>query len=206
MPLHIDPHEPESWLVARVVQVLRRGGVVVLPTDTVYAFTCALSNEGGIERLYGVKGITAAKRLSILVDDIATASRFTRGITNHVFRAMKRVMPGPYTLIFQASSEVPKIMLHKRRTVGLRIPDNAIVQAVLQELGEPLLASSVRNARDEFLLDPVEIADALRGQVDLVVGGGILVNEPSTVIDLSEDTPVLVRAGKGDPAVMELLS
>lgn len=204
MPLHIDPIEPESWLVARVVQVLKRGGVVVLPTDTVYAFACALSNSDAIERLYGVKGISGAKRLSILVPDIATASRFTRGITNHVFRAMKRVLPGPYTFIFQASHEVPKIMLHKRRTVGLRIPDNPIVQAVLAELGEPLLSSSVRNAAEEFLLDPVLIADALAGQVDLVVGGGVLVNEPSTVVDLSEDEPELVRRGKGDVEALEL--
>lgn len=204
MPLHIDPVEPESWLIARVVQVLRRGGVVVLPTDTVYAFACALSNADAIERLYGVKGISGAKRLSILVPDIATASRFTRGITNHVFRVMKRVLPGPYTFIFQASHEVPKIMLHKRRTVGLRIPDNAIVQAVLAELGEPLLASSVRNTADEFLLDPIQIADTLAGQVDLVVGGGVLLNEPSTVIDLSEDEPRLVRRGKGDVDALEL--
>ncbi|HPC82461.1 MAG TPA: L-threonylcarbamoyladenylate synthase [Thermoanaerobaculaceae bacterium] len=204
MPLHIDPTEPESWLVARVVQVLKRGGVVVLPTDTVYAFACALSRADAIERLYGVKEISGAKRLSIMVPDIATASRFTRGIPNHVFRAMRRVLPGPYTFIFQASHEVPKIMLHKRRTVGLRIPDNAIVQAVLAELGEPLLASSVRNAAEEFLLDPVVIADALAGKVDLVVGGGVLVNEPSTVVDLSEDEPELVRRGKGDVEALEL--
>ncbi len=204
MPLHIDPIEPESWLVARVVQVLKRSGVVVLPTDTVYAFACALSSRSAIERLYGVKGISGTKRLSILVPDIATASRFTRGITNHLFRVMKRVLPGPYTFIFQASQEVPKIMLHKRRTVGLRIPDNAIVQAVLAELGEPLLSSSVRNTAEEFLLDPVLIADTLAGQVDLVVGGGVLVNEPSTVVDLSEDDPLLVRRGKGDVAALEL--
>lgn len=204
MPLHIDPHEPESWLIARVVQVLKRGGVVVLPTDTVYTFACALSNATAIERLYGAKGISGAKRLSILVPDIATASRFTRGIGNHVFRVMKRVLPGPYTFIFQASQEVPKIMLHKRRTVGLRISDNAIVQAVLTELGEPLLCTSVRNVANEFLLDPVQIADTVAGQVDLVVGGGVLVNEPSTVVDLSGDEPELVRRGKGDVAALEM--
>lgn len=204
MPLHIDPHEPESWLIARVVQVLKRGGVIVLPTDTVYTFACALSNVAAIEKLYGTKGISGAKRLSILVPDIATASRFTRGIGNQVFRVMKRVLPGPYTFIFQASQDVPRIMLHKRRTVGLRIPDNAIVQAVLAELGEPLLCTSVRNVANEFLLDPVQIADAVAGQVDLVVGGGVLVNEPSTVVDLSGDEPELVRRGKGDVAALEM--
>jgi len=202
--LTIDPVEPEPWLIGRVTAALRRGGLVVLPTDTVYAFACPLSNEAAIERLYDVKRLPPARRLSILVPDIAAASRYVRGIPNHVYRAMRRVLPGPYTFIFQSSNEVPRIMLHKRRTVGVRIPDSPIVLAVLAELGEPLLSTSVRNDADEWLIDPAVIAEELRGQVDLVVDGGLHAAEPSTVVDLTGDAPVLVRRGKGDPAPLEL--
>ena len=199
MLLNIDPVQPEPWLVGRVANTLRRSGVVVIPTDTVYALACGLTDPRAVERLYEVKGITPAKRLSILVPDIATASRFTRGITNSVFRAMRRVLPGPYTFIFTAGSEAPRIMLRKRRTVGIRLPDNPIALALLAEFGEPLLTTSVRGAQDEFLVDPATIDDDLGSQVDLVVGGGLLANEPSTVVDFSGPEPVIVRSGKGDP-------
>ena len=204
MLLTIDPVEPEPWLIGRVTATLRRGGLVVLPTDTVYALACPLSSETAIERLYDVKRLPPTKRLSILVPDIASASRFARGIPNQVYRVMRRVLPGPYTFIFQSSNEVPRIMLHKRRTVGLRIPDSPITLAVLADLGEPLLSTSVRNDADEWLLDPTTIEQELRGAVDLVVDGGRLAAEPSTVVDLTGDRPALVRRGKGDVAALEL--
>ncbi len=206
MLVTLDPLEPESWLVGRVTNVLRKGGLVVLPTDTVYALTCVFDNDQAIERLYSVKGIAPAKRLSVLVGDIAAAAHLTRGIANPVFRTMRRVLPGPYTFIFQAGSTVPRVMLRKRRTVGIRIPDCPITLAILAELGTPLLATSVRNAEDEWLLDPVAIEGRLRGHVDLVVDGGLLAAEPSTVVDLTGEAPVLVRAGKGDVAALELFS
>lgn len=206
MLLSIDPVEPESWLIGRVANVFRKGGLVVLPTDTVYALTCLFDDEAAIERLYAVKAIGPAKRLSILVPDIAAAARLTRGIANPVFRTMRRVLPGPYTFIFQASGDVPRAMLRKRRTVGIRIPDCPITLAILAELGTPLLATSVRNTADEWLLDPVTIEEQLRGHVDLVVDGGLLAAEPSTVVDLSADEPVLVRSGKGDVGKLEFFS
>jgi tRNA threonylcarbamoyl adenosine modification protein (Sua5/YciO/YrdC/YwlC family) len=199
----IDPVEPENWLIARAAQALRRG-VIVIPTDTVYAFACPLSHSDSIDRLYELKQITPAKRLSIMVDDIATAARFTRGISNPVFRAMRRVLPGPYTFIFQASSDVPRIMLRKRRTIGIRIPDSAIALALLEEAGEPLLLTSVRNASDGWIGDPAEIEEKLHGELECVVDGGLLTNEPSTVVDLSQDEPKLLRQGKGDVAALEL--
>jgi len=202
--LTIDPRDPEPWLAARVVNVLRRGGVVVVPTDTVYGYACLLEDGEAVRRLYQAKGITAAKRLSILVGDLATAARYAKGMTTPVFRMMKRVLPGPYTFIFQATPEVPRTMLRKRRTIGIRYPDCPILLAVLSQLGAPLLSTSVRNEADEWLLDPMEIEAKLGGSVDLVVDGGKLPNEPSTVIDLSGDEPVLVRRGKGDVAALEL--
>jgi tRNA threonylcarbamoyl adenosine modification protein (Sua5/YciO/YrdC/YwlC family) len=202
--LTIDPVEPEPWLIGRVTATLRRGGLVVLPTDTVYALACPLSSEAAIERLYDVKRLPPTRLLSILVPDIASASRYARGIPNQIYRAMRRALPGPYTFIFQSSNEVPRIMLHKRRTVGLRIPDSPIALAVLEDLGEPLLSTSVRNDADEWLLDPAAIAEDLRGRVDLVVDGGRLAADPSTVVDLTGDRPALVRRGKGDVALLEL--
>jgi tRNA threonylcarbamoyl adenosine modification protein (Sua5/YciO/YrdC/YwlC family) len=202
--LAIDPAEPEPWLIGRVTASLRRGCLVVLPTDTVYALTCPLSSDTAIERLYEAKRLPPTRRLSILVPDIATASRYARGIPNHVYRAMRRVLPGPYTFIFQSSNEVPRIMLHKRRTVGLRIPDSSIALAVLADFGEPLLSTSLRNDADEWLIDPAAIAEEMRGRADLVVDGGRLAAEPSTVVDLTGDTPKLLREGKGDVTALEL--
>jgi tRNA threonylcarbamoyl adenosine modification protein (Sua5/YciO/YrdC/YwlC family) len=202
MLLSIDPNEPEDWLVGRVAHLLRRGGVVVLPTDTVYAFACVAGNPAAVERLYRIKGITPAKPLSLLVRDIATAARFARDIPNPIFRAMRRVLPGPYTLIFQATSEVPRVMLRKRRTVGIRLPDCPILQAVLESLEEPLISTSVRNASDEWIIDPVTIDDLVGAEVEVVVDGGLLLNEPSTIVDLSGSAPVVVREGKGDPAAL----
>jgi tRNA threonylcarbamoyl adenosine modification protein (Sua5/YciO/YrdC/YwlC family) len=183
-----------------VVNTLRRGGVVVIPTDTVYAFACSLNDPDAVERLYEVKGITPSKRLSLLVPDIASAARFTRGITNPVFRAMRRVLPGPYTFIFQAGSEAPRIMLRKRRTVGIRLPDCPITLAILAEFGEALLSTSVRGSADEFVVDPATIDDEVGSQVAMVVGGGLLANEPSTIVDLTGSEPAIERVGKGDPA------
>lgn len=204
MLLTVDPREPESWLIARVANVLKRGGVVVIPTDTVYSYACLLDNPEAVERLYTAKGIAAAKRLSILVGDLATAARYAKGITTPVFRMLKRVLPGPYTFIFAATNEVPRTMLRKRRTIGIRYPDSPIALALLAQVGAPLLSSSVRNDADEWVLDPAEIEAQLGHTVDLVVDGGKLPNEPSTIVDLSGDEPVLVRQGKGEVAALEL--
>ena len=206
MLLSIDPLEPEPWLVARVVQALKRGGIVVIPTDTVYAYACSLADRDASKRLYEIKGMSFAKRLSILVPDIKTASRYARDIPNPVFRAMRRVLPGPYTLIFQASGEVPRIMLRKRRTVGIRLPDCPITLDILTALGEPLLSSSVRAGADEFVLDPVLIEEESGDELAMVVDGGQLLNEVSTVVDLSDDEPVVVREGKGNIGELDFLS
>ncbi len=204
MLLTIDPVEPQPWLVARVANLLRQNGIVVIPTDTVYGLACPISSTDAIRRLYEVKGVTAAKRMSLLVADFSTASTYARGITNQVFRMMRRILPGPYTFIFQATGDVPKIMLRKRRTIGLRFPDSAIVRALIEELGEPMLTTSVRNEEDEYVIDAATIDDQIGDQVDAVVDGGPLTNEPSTVVDLSGDEPVLVRTGKGDVDALEL--
>jgi tRNA threonylcarbamoyl adenosine modification protein (Sua5/YciO/YrdC/YwlC family) len=204
MILEIDPVEPEPWLLARATQVLREGGVVVMPTDTVYGMTCGITHHEAIRRIYKLKDMDPKKPLSILVGDMAMVGRYARGVSTPAFRLLKRVLPGPYTFIFEASPEVPKIMLRKRRTIGVRMPDNPIALALLQEMGEPLLNSSIRGPEQDFVNDPEEIDASLGDDVEMVIDGGILLPVPSTVIDLSGSEPVLLREGKGDIETLEL--
>jgi len=202
--LEIDPVEPEPWLLARAVQVLRHGGIVVMPTDTVYGLTCGITHHEAIRRIYKLKDMDPKKPLSVLVDDMSMVGRYAKGVSTPAYRLLKRVLPGPYTFIFQASPEVPKIMLRKRRTIGIRMPDNPIALALLQEMGEPLLNSSIRDPEHDFVNDPDEIERSLENDVELVIDGGILLPVPSTVVDLSGDEPVLIREGKGDVDTLEL--
>jgi tRNA threonylcarbamoyl adenosine modification protein (Sua5/YciO/YrdC/YwlC family) len=202
--VEVDPHEPEPWLIARASDQLRSGGLVVIPTDTVYGLTCGITHSEAIRRIYELKKMDAKKPLAILVPDMPTVGRFTRGVSTPVFRLLKRVLPGPYTFIFLASPEVPKIMLRKRRTIGIRMPDHPVTQALLAELDEPLLTTSIRNPDDDFVNDPGEIESRYGAKIDQVLDSGPLLPIPSTVIDLSGDQPVLVREGKGDVEVLEI--
>ena len=204
MILEIDPVEPEPWLLARAAQVLRGGGVVVMPTDTVYGMTCGITHHEAIRRIYKLKDMDPKKPLSILVGDMSMIGCYTRGVSTPAFRLLKRVLPGPYTFIFEASPEVPKIMLRKRRTVGIRMPDNPIALALLAEMGEPLLSSSIRGPEQDFVNDPEELDASLGKDVEMVIDGGILLPVPSTVVDLSGAEPVLLREGKGDVGILEL--
>ncbi len=204
MILEIDPVEPQEWLLARAAQVLRDGGIVVMPTDTVYGLTCGITRHDAIRRIYKLKDMDPKKPLSILVSNMTMVGQYARGVSTPAYRLLKRVLPGPYTFIFPASPEVPKIMLRKRRTIGIRMPDNPIALALVEEMGEPLLSSSIRDPQHEFVNDPEEIDRSLGGQVEMVIDGGILLPVPSTVVDMSEEPPILIREGKGDVATLEL--
>jgi len=204
MFLSIDPEQPQPWLVAKVVEVLRRGGVAVLPTDTVYGIACSIDQPQAIQRIYALKGLDPKKPLSLLLPDITGIAHWARAVTTPAYRLMKRVLPGPYTFILPASSEVPRIMLRWRKTIGIRVPDTPILHAILRELGQPLLTTSVRTDDDEYVNDPFALEERLGGLVDLVVDGGPLLEQPSTVVDLSGAEPELVRAGKGDVAALQL--
>jgi tRNA threonylcarbamoyl adenosine modification protein (Sua5/YciO/YrdC/YwlC family) len=202
--LEIDPVEPESWLIARASDLLRRGGIVVIPTDTVYGLTCGITHPDAIRRVYDLKKMDPKKPLSILIADLRAVGRYARGVSTPSYRLLKRVLPGAFTFIFEASSEVPKIMLRKRRTIGIRMPDHPVTQALLAELDEPLLSTSIRNPDDDFVNDPGEIEARYGGQIDMVIDSGPLLPNPSTVVDLSGSEAVLVRDGKGDVASLEL--
>jgi tRNA threonylcarbamoyl adenosine modification protein (Sua5/YciO/YrdC/YwlC family) len=200
----IDPVSPEPWLVARAAEVLRRGGVAIIPTDTVYGLACGINHGSAIKRIYELKDMDPKKPLAILVSEMTTVGQYAKGVTTPYYRLLKRVLPGPYTFIFEATSEVPKIMLRKRRTIGIRMPDNPITLELLDTLDEPLLTTSVRTPDDQWVIDPIEVESTLDHRVDVVVDGGPLVATPSTVVDLSSDVPVLVREGKGNVGALEL--
>jgi tRNA threonylcarbamoyl adenosine modification protein (Sua5/YciO/YrdC/YwlC family) len=206
MILEIDPVEPEPWLLARAAQMLRGGGIVVMPTDTVYGLTCGITHHDAIRRIYKLKDMDPKKPLSVLVSDMSMVGRFAKGVSTPAYRLLKRVLPGPYTFIFEASPEVPKIMLRKRRTIGIRMPDNPIALALLEEMGEPLLSSSIRDPEHDFVNNPDEIERSLGSDVEMVIDGGILLPVPSTVVDLSDDEPILIRDGKGDVGTLELFA
>jgi len=195
--LKLDQENPEHWLVAEVVKTLRRGGLIVVPTDTVYGVACDVTNEAAASRLYGIKGMSSKKLLSILCCDLEMSAKYTKGIPNTLFKILRRSLPGPYTFILPASKELPRVMRKERKTVGIRIPACPITLAIVEQLGNPLLTTSLSIGPGEWLGDPEEIEDELHGDVDLVVDGGVLFSEPSTVIDFTGSEPELVREGKG---------
>jgi len=197
MILELNPHEPEHWIAQEAVRVLVRGGVVALPTDTVYGVACDIEREDAVQRIYRLKGMERGKLLSILCADLAMAARFTMGIPTQWFRILRRELPGPYTFILPASKDLPRAMLKQRKTVGIRVPDCPVALELLRQLGRPLLTTSIRMGEGQWLNDPVEIEEYYRHELDLVVDGGVLIPEPSTVIDFSGREPELVREGKG---------
>ena len=204
MILEIDPQDPEPWLVARAADVVAKGGVAVIPTDTVYGLACDITRPDAIERIYALKDLDPKKPLALLVGGMSTVGRYAKGVSTPAYRLLKRVLPGAYTFIFNASTEVPKIMLRKRKTIGIRMPDNPIILSMLAELDNPMITTSIRSPDDDFINDPVVLEEIYGRKVDLVVDGGPLLPHPSTVVDLSGGEPVLIREGKGDVEALEL--
>jgi tRNA threonylcarbamoyl adenosine modification protein (Sua5/YciO/YrdC/YwlC family) len=199
LPIH--PMNPEPRKILRVVEVLRRGGIVVYPTDTVYGIGCDLMNRKAIERLCRILDIKPQKLdLSFICNDLAHISEYVRRIDTPVFKVLKASLPGPYTFIMESSSRVPKILDVNKKTVGIRIPDHAIPRALVAELGNPLITSSIKDDDHikEYTTDPDEIYEDFRNQVDLVINGGAGGNIPSTVVDCTDGGFTVIRQGLGD--------
>ncbi|NHZ83589.1 threonylcarbamoyl-AMP synthase [Massilia sp. CCM 8695] len=205
----IHPDNPQARLIKQAAQIIHAGGIVALPTDSCYALVCHLDDKGAVEKLRRIRGIDEKHHLTLLCRDLSEIAVYAR-VDNRQFRLLKAATPGPYTVILEATRVVPRRLSHpSRKTIGLRVPENAIAQALLAELGQPLLGTTlILPELDGEGGDPLTDADSIREridkQVDLIVDGGACSLEPTTVIDLTGDDVVLVRQGRGDAAVFGL--
>jgi tRNA threonylcarbamoyl adenosine modification protein (Sua5/YciO/YrdC/YwlC family) len=197
MLIKINPQNPQPRFIRRVVEVLRDGGVIAYPTDTVYGLGCSLYNKKGIERIYQIKRSEKYRPFSFICADLKSISLYAK-VSNYAYKTMKRFLPGPYTFVLEGTKLVPKIMLTRRRTAGIRVPNNPICLGIVKDLGHPVISTSAMLAGGEVFYDPAEIENELGHALDLVIDGGVLVSEPSSVIDLTEDIPKVLRTGKGD--------
>ena len=195
MILSINPKHPEPRKIAKAVQVLEQGGVIAYPTGTVIGFGCDLYNKKAIERVYQIKGMQTSKPLSFLCEDLSNISKYAR-VPDAAYRIMRRLIPGPYTFILEATKEVPRLVLHQRKQVGIRVPDHPVAQALLSAFGKPIISTSA-GTNDEVLTDPAEIAERFKN-IDLVLDGGVGGMMPSTVLSFDEDGNITVlREGAG---------
>jgi tRNA threonylcarbamoyl adenosine modification protein (Sua5/YciO/YrdC/YwlC family) len=200
MFLKIYPENPNPKDIRQVVEVLRNGGIIIYPTDTVYGLGCDITNGKAVEKIARYKNVQVEKsNFSFICSDLSHLSDFSKPVSNQSFKLLKRYLPGPFTFILNANSNVPKYFKGKKKTVGIRIPDNSIVIELVRELGNPIMSTSIHDDDDiiEYSTDPELIYEKFREIVDLVIDGGYGDNIPSTVVDLTEDFPVVIRQGKG---------
>ena len=192
---------PQRTKIEHIVDVLRGGGVIIYPTDTIYGIGCDLFNRRAIDRVRRVKGIKPKKfNLSFICNDISQVAEYVKRIDNQAFKVMKKSLPGPYTFIFEASSKVPKILETNKKTVGVRIPANNIPRNIVEVLGNPVVNSSIKDEDEviEYTTDPELIYDELKNDIDLFIDGGYGGNIPSTVVDCSQGGFEVIREGLGD--------
>ena len=198
MLLKIHPDNPQERLVKQVAESLRQGGIIIYPTDTVYGLGCDILQQKAIEKICRIKKVEPKKaQLSFVCSDLSHLSEFAKPLSNPVYRLLKEHLPGPYTFILPASKMVPKILQSKKDTIGLRIPDNKIAMAIIQELGRPILSASLPGEMVEDYTDPEVMYENFMNEVDFVIDGGIGGMVPSTVVDCTGDEPQLIREGLG---------
>ena len=195
----IHPDNPQQRLIKQAAQILHGGGIVALPTDSSYALVCHLDDKNAVERLRKIRGVDDKHHLTLLCRDLSEIAIYAK-VDNRQYRLLKATTPGPYTFILDATKEVPRRLSHpSRKTIGLRVPEHAIAHALLEELGQPLLGTTLIPAGEDLPMnDPEEIRALLEKQVDLVIDGGSCSLEPTTVVDLSGDAMVVLREGRGD--------
>ncbi|MBN1597083.1 MAG: threonylcarbamoyl-AMP synthase [Bacteroidales bacterium] len=200
MLMHIHPENPSHRQILKVVEILRSGGVIIYPTDTVYGLGCNIFDSRAVERIARIKGVRIEKaNFSFICHDLSHLSVFTKQLDNSTFKLMKKYLPGPYTFILPASSKIPKIFKNKKKTVGIRIPDHTIPIEIVKELGNPLLTTSIHDVDKviDYTTDPELIHENMGHLVDVVIDGGYGKNVPSTVIDCMSEVPEVVREGLG---------
>ena len=195
----IHPDNPQARLIRQAVDIIRQGGVVVYPTDSAYALGCHIGDKNALDRIRRIRKLDDRHNFTLVCRDLSEIATYAK-VDNAAYRLLRHATPGAYTFILKATSEVPRRLMHpKRKTVGLRVPDNRIAAGLLEDLGEPLMSVSlIMPGEDLPLIDPYEIRQLLEHEVDLVIDGGYCGMEATTVVDLVEDTPLILRAGKGD--------
>ncbi|OUL59675.1 L-threonylcarbamoyladenylate synthase [Pseudoalteromonas ulvae] len=200
--IHVD--NPQARLIRQAIEVIQKGGVIVYPTDSGYALGCSIGNKVAMERIQKIRALEKHHNLTLMCRDLSELSTYSR-VDNQIFRLVKNNTPGPYTFIFKGTKEVPKRLLNdKKKTIGIRVPDHKITQALLEELGEPLMSCSlILPGQSHTESDPEIIRDLLEKHVDLIIDGGYLIEQATTVIDLSEDSIEILRAGCGDVTPFE---
>jgi len=196
--IQIHPETPQPRLINEAVEIFRQGGVVIYPTDSCYAFGCRIGEKKAVERIRRIRRLDDKHNFTLMCRDLSEMSEYAM-IDNIAYRFIKSITPGPYTFVLPAMKIVPKRLLHpKRKTIGVRMPDNPIALALLAELGEPILSSTMILPEDEYpMIDPYEMRDVVGNQVDLIIDGGYCGLEPTTVIELLDEGPKVVRPGKG---------
>ncbi len=202
---HIHPDNPQLRLIKQAAQIIHGGGIIAVPTDSCYALVCHLDDKAAVERLRRIRGVDDKHHLTLLCRDLSEIALYAR-VDNRQYRMLKAATPGPYTVILEATKEVPRRLSHpSRKTIGLRVPENAITHALLEELGQPLLGTTlILPDEEEPLTDAEEIRARLEKLIDLVIDGGACSLVPTTVIDLTTDEPLLIRQGRGDAALFGL--
>ena len=198
----IHPQTPQARLITQVVALLREGAVVVYPTDSCYALGCTLDNKQGLERIYRIRRLQKGHHMSLICVDLSSISTYAK-VDNRNYRLLKSMTPGPYTFILKATNEIPRRLLHpKRKSIGIRVPDNAIVHELLMSLGEPLMSTTQLMPGDDYpLSDPYDINELLKSDVDAVIDGGACGLEETSVISLETEVEI-IREGKGDTSML----
>jgi tRNA threonylcarbamoyl adenosine modification protein (Sua5/YciO/YrdC/YwlC family) len=193
----LHPENPQLRSINRAVEILKNGGIIIYPTDTVYGIGCDIFNKDALERIFRIKNLEKNKLFSFICSDLKDISKYAR-VTDYAYRTMKHLLPGPYTFILPAAKLVPKKLWSKRKTVGIRVPDHAIALKLAEGLGNPLVSTSATTEDGELLYDALKIRDYFDKKVNLMLSAGKIKGEPSSVIDLSQDKPEVIREGAGD--------
>lgn len=200
MLLTIHPDNPDKRKIDQAIKVLKKGGVIIYPTDTVYSIACDLTNRRAVERMAQIKGIKIEKaNFSLICSDLSHISDYTVQFSNTIYKLMKRALPGPYTFILNGNNSVPKLFKSKKKTIGIRVPDNNIARMLVEELGNPLISTSVHDDDEvlEYITDPELIHEKYENILDIVIDGGFGKNEASTIIDCTGNEPEVIREGIG---------
>lgn len=201
MLIKIYPENPNPKAISQAVEILKKGGLIIYPTDTIYGLGCDITNQKAIEKICRLRGIKPEKaNFSFICSDLRHISDYIKPIDTTTFRILKKALPGPYTFIFNANNNVPKLLSSNKKTVGIRVPDNDIARAIVAELGNPIISTSIKDDDEliEYSTDPELIYEKYQDQVDVVIDGGYGDNEASTVVDCTSGAFIVLREGKGD--------